>query len=198
MKNDTVELPFAEDNESLWAEVILPLALPTVYTYAVPAHLTTQAKPGCRAEVVFGKNKKYAGVIKQLIYTQPEYKTKSIINILDDTPILFEAQLKLWNWISNYYMCSEGEVMAAALPTNFKLNSETNLIFNEEAGDDFSHLTDEEFLVAEALLLKKQLMLTEVQQIQDATHVYPVIKRLIDKNICFIWEKLNERYKAKK
>ncbi len=198
MKNDTGELPFAEDNASLWAEVILPLALPTVYTYAVPAHLTTQAKPGCRAEVVFGKNKKYAGVIKQLIYTQPEYKTKSIINILDDTPILFEAQLKLWNWISNYYMCSEGEVMAAALPTNFKLNSETNLIFNEEAGDDFSHLTDEEFLVAEALLLKKQLMLTEVQQILDATHVYPVIKRLIDKNICFIWEKLNERYKAKK
>ena len=58
------------------------------------------------------------------------------------------------------------------------------------AGEDFSHLSDEEFLVAEALLLKKQLQLTEVQQVLDATHVYPVIKKLIDKNICFIWEKL--------
>jgi primosomal protein N' (replication factor Y) len=95
-------------------------------------------------------------------------------------------------------MCSEGEVMSAALPTNFKLSSETILIFNEDAGEDFTHLNDEEFLVAEALLLKKQLHITEVQQILDAKHVYPIIKKLIDKNICFIWEKLNERYIVKK
>ena len=192
------EIAFIENNSGYWAEIILPLALPTVYTYAIPEHLLNQAKPGCRAEVVFGKNKKYAGIIKTIIDKQPAYKTKPIINVLDESPILYEEQLKLWNWISQYYMCSEGEVMAAALPTNFKLSSETILIFNEEAGEDFSALNDEEFLVAEALLMKKQLQLTEVQQILDATHVYPVIKKLIEKNICFIWEKLNERYKAKK
>ena len=194
----TNEISFLENNSGYWAEIILPLALPTVYTYAIPEHLISQAKPGCRAEVVFGKNKKYAGVIKKIIDIQPAYKTKPIINVLDESPIIYDEQLKLWNWISQYYMCSEGEVMAAALPTNFKLSSETILIFNEEAGEDFSALTDEEFLVAEALLMKKQLQLPEVQQVLDATHVYPVIKRLIDKNICFIWEKLNERYKAKK
>lgn len=189
---------FNEENSGCWAEIILPLALPTVYTYAIPVHLIEEAKPGCRAEVVFGKNKKYAGIIRSVVTEQPVYKTKPILNILDEEPILFQEQLKLWNWISQYYMCTEGEVMAAALPTNFKLSSETNLIFNEEAGEDFTHLSDEEFLVAEALLMKKQLQLSEVQQILDVTHVYPVIKRLIDKNICFTWEKLNDRYKPKK
>lgn len=192
------ELGFNENNTGYWAEIILPLALPTVYTYSIPAHLLHLAKTGCRAEVVFGKNKKYAGIIRSVINKKPGYKTKDIINILDDKPLLYPQQLQLWKWISEYYMCSEGEVMAAALPANFKLSSETILIYNEEIGEDFSHLNDEEFLVAEALLIRKQLQLTEVLQILDASHVYPVIKKLIDKNVCFIWEKLNERYKAKK
>ncbi len=192
------EISFNENNTGYWAEIILPLALPTVYTYAIPTHLLQHAKPGCRAEVVFGKNKKYAGVIKVVTNKKPGYKTKPLLNILDETPLVFPRQLQLWNWISEYYMCSEGEVMAAALPANFKLSSETILIFNEEIGDDFTNLSDEEFLVAEALLMRKQLHLTEVQQVLDATHVYPVIKKLIEKNVCFIWEKLNERYKIKK
>jgi primosomal protein N' (replication factor Y) len=192
------EINFKEEQNTHWAEIILPLALPVVYTYAIPNHLLQNAKPGCRVEVIFGKNKKYAGIIKTITEKEPEYKTKQIINVLDDEPMLYPQQLKLWQWMSEYYMCSEGEVMAAALPANFKLSSETILIYNDEIGDDFSNLDDEEFLVAEALLLKKQLKLTEVQQVLDATHVYPVIKKLIDKNVCFIWEELTERYKIKK
>jgi primosomal protein N' (replication factor Y) len=111
---------------------------------------------------------------------------------------LYAQQLQLWNWMSQYYMCSEGEVMAAALPAHFKLSSETILLFNEDYGDDFSNLNNEEYLVAEALLIKKQLNLTEVQQVLDVTHVYPVIKKLIDKKVCVVWEALSERYKSKK
>ncbi|MBU3715328.1 MAG: DEAD/DEAH box helicase, partial [Ferruginibacter sp.] len=188
-----------KDNETdNWAEIVLPLALPTVYTYAIPAHLIQIAQPGSRAEVIFGKNKKYAGIIKSVSQLRPSYATKPILNILDDTPILFPRQLQLWNWISDYYMCTEGEVMNAALPVNFKLSSETILLYNEASGDDFTQLDDEEFIVAEALQIKRQLQLIEVQQILDATHVYPVIKRLIEKKVCLIWEKLNERYKPKK
>lgn len=194
----TTGILFKEEEATRWAHIILPLALPVVYTYALPSHLLERALPGCRAEVVFGKNKKYAGIIKSVTDVKPAYPTRLIQNVLDDAPLLYPQQLELWEWISGYYMCSEGEVMAAALPANFKLSSETILIFNEEAGDDFSHLTDDEFVVAEALLIKKQLQLTEVQQILDATHVYPVIKKLLDKNVCFIWEELNERYKIKK
>jgi len=192
------ELNFKEETSGRWAEIILPLALPNVYTYSVPPKLVEKASPGSRAEVLFGKNKKYAGVIKRIVTTEPPYQTKSLLNILDDDPLLYPEQLQLWQWISEYYMCTEGEVMAAALPANFKLSSETILIFNEDAGENFSGLDDEEFLVAEALLLKKELRLAEVQQVLDVNHVYPVIKRLIDKNICYIQEELNERYKVKK
>ena len=186
----------AEENKC-WAEVILPLALPVNYTYSVSDAIAPKLHPGCRVEVVL-KNKKYAGLFKKFITEPPLFETKYILNVLDDEPLLFPQQLKLWQWISQYYMCSEGEVMSAALPTNFKLSSESVLVFNEEAGDDFSQLGDEEFLVAEALLLRKELRLTEVQQLLDATHVYPIIKKLIDKKICFVWEELNEKYKVKK
>ena len=192
------ELNFNEPTSGYWAEIILPLALPNVYTYSVPLNMIAAAHPGCRAEVLFGKNKKYAGIIKKLITEEPPYKTKPILNILDDTALIYPQQLKLWQWMSEYYMCTEGEVMAAALPANFKLSSETVLIFNEEYGDDFSALGNEEFLIGEALLLKKELTITEVQQVMDATHVYPTIKKLIEKNVCFIREDLNEKYKIKK
>ncbi len=192
------EIAFPAEKAAGWALVILPLALPTVYTYAVPAHLASVALPGHRVEVIFGKNKKYAGVIKELLTTAPPFTTKFILNVLDDTPLLYPEQFALWEWISKYYMCSEGEVMAAALPANFKLSSETILMYNEDAGDDFSHLGNEEFLVAEALLLKKQLHITEVQQVLDSVHVYPVVKKLLDKKICYAWEKLAEKYVTRK
>ena len=192
------QIAFLEETAVGWAEIILPLALPTVYTYAIPPAFHDKAIPGHRVEVVFGKNKKYAGIIKSVSDKAPSYKTKPILNVLDDTPLVYPQQLAFWEWLSRYYMCTEGEVMAAALPANFKLSSETILIFNEQAGDDFSHLTDEEFVVAEALLIKKELRITEVQLILDVTHVYPVIRNLIEKQVCFIWESLNERYKSKK
>ncbi|WP_462244290.1 replication restart helicase PriA [Ferruginibacter sp.] len=188
---------FTESSSGMWAEIILPLALPQTYTYSIPLHLVDKVKPGCRAEAEL-KNKKYAGVVKTVLDKEPAYKTKPIINVLDDEPILYPQQLQLWQWMAQYYMCSEGEVMAAALPAHFKLSSETILLFNEEAGDDFSHLGDEEFLVAEALLIKKELRLSEVQQILDINHVYPVIKKLIEKKVCIVWESLDEKYKAKK
>lgn len=192
------QILFNETANVIWAEIILPLALPNIYTYHIPVHLIEKTKPGCRAEVVFGKNKKYAGIIKSVMTNKPAYQTKPILNILDEAPLVYDQQLKLWSWVSEYYMCTEGEVMTAALPANFKLNSETILIYNEDTNCDFSGLDDEEYLVAEALQIRKQLQLSEVQQLLDVSHVYPVIKRLIEKNICFIWEQLNEKYKAKK
>ncbi len=88
--------------------------------------------------------------------------------------------------------------MAAALPAHFKLSSETVLIFNEEYGDDFSGLDNDEYLVAEALLMKHELRLTEIQQILDVTHVYPIVNKLIGKKVCFVWESLKQAYSPKK
>src|SRR5882757_6611833 len=181
----------------MYAEVIIPLALPRNYTWSVPEKWLGQVREGCRVEVEL-RNKKYAGIVKRLHQEKPPaFEPKAIGNLLDQEPIIHPAQLKLWEWIAGYYLCSEGEVMAAALPAHFKLSSETILVFNEEAGEDFTHLDNDEFLVAEALQIKKELKLAEVQQLLDSSHVYPVIKRLIEKKVCFVWESLKETYAAK-
>jgi primosomal protein N' (replication factor Y) (superfamily II helicase) len=196
MLNETL---FTTTATPVFAEVIIPLALPKLFTWAVPPHLQESVKHGCRVEVNLGKNKKYAGVVKVLHSTKPDMvEPKDILNVLDVEPVVFEQQLKLWEWIASYYMCTEGEVMAAALPAHFKLSSETILIYNEEYGDDFSALDHDEYLVAEAVLIKKELKLPEVQLILDSSHVYPVINRLIQKKVCYVWEALKQTYNPKK
>jgi primosomal protein N' (replication factor Y) len=183
----------------LFAEVIIPLALPKNYTWAVPEHLREQVREGVRVEVGLKQTKRYAGVVKRLHNEKPEFfEAKDILNVLDAEPIVYLEQLRLWEWIARYYMCSEGEVMAAALPSHFKLSSETQLVFNEEYGENFDQLDHDEYIVAEALLIKKELKLSEVQQVLDSSHVYPVIKRLIDKKVCFVWEALKETYTPRK
>ena len=183
----------------MFAEVIIPAALPKNYTWSVPAHLLESVKPGCRVEVNLGKSKKYAGVVKRLHEQKPEFfETKDILNVLDVEPVVFDQQLKLWEWIAAYYMCSEGEVMAAALPSHFKLSSETILVYNEEYGDDFAALDHDEYIIAEALLIKKELSLSEVQQVLDSSHVYPIINKLIHKKVCFVWEALKQTYAPRK
>lgn len=186
-------------NKPIFAEIIIPLALPKNYVWEIPPHLMDKAIVGCRVEVILGKQKKYAGVIKKILHERPEgFNPKFILNVLDAEPIVFAQQFVLWEWMADYYMCSEGEVMAAALPSYFKLSSETIIIRNEDYGDDFSFLDNNEYLVAEALQLRNELKLSEVQQILDATHVYPVIKRLIEKRVCFVWESLKEVYAPKR
>lgn len=189
---------FTNHHAPIYAEIIIPLALPKNYTWSIPDQFKENLQPGTRVEVVLGKNKKYAGIIKNIVHKNPVgFDPKPILNILDKEPIVQQQQLKLWEWIANYYMCSEGEVMQAAIPANLKLSSETVLIWNEEHTQDFSDLDDKEYLIAEALSLKKELKLSQVQQILDTTSVYLVIKKLIEKNICYAWENLQEKYKEK-
>jgi primosomal protein N' (replication factor Y) (superfamily II helicase) len=196
--NNAVSSPAQAVVGQLYADVIIPLALPRTYTWSVPARLQEQVSVGVRVEVELRK-KRYAGVIKKVHNNKPSaFEPKGVLNILDAEPIIHEQQLQLWSWIADYYLCTEGEVMAAALPAHFKLSSETILLYNDEIGDDFSTLDHDEYLVAEALLIRKELKLQEVQQILDTSHVYPVVKRLIEKRVCFVWEALKETYSAKK
>ena len=182
----------------MFVEVIIPLALPKNYTWAVPEQMQAAIQPGVRVEVVLGKNKRYAGIVKKILAAKPDaFQPKDILNVLDTDPLVYPQQLQLWEWIAQYYMCSEGEVMQAAIPANLKLSSESILIWNEERSYDFSDLSDSEYVVAEALEIKKELRLSEVQQLLDASNVYPVIKKMIDKGVCHVWEELKDKYKAK-
>ncbi len=181
----------------MFVEVIIPLALPKNYTWAVPVHMQQAIQPGVRVEVVLGKNKRYAGIVKKTVAKPEAFEPKEILNVLDAEPLIHPQQLQLWEWIAQYYMCSEGEVMQAAIPANLKLSSESILLWNEERSYDFSDLSDQEYIVAEALEMKKELRLSEVQQLLDSSNVYPVIKKLIEKGVCHVWEELKEKYKEK-
>ncbi len=117
-----------EIHSSLFAEIIIPLALPKNYTWSIPERFQESVQPGIRVEVMLGGRRKYAGIVKKIFSEKPEaFNPRDIINVLDQEPILHTAQLKLWEWMAGYYMCSEGEVMQAAVPANLKLSSEVFL-----------------------------------------------------------------------
>lgn len=182
-----------------YVDVILPLALPRNYTYAVPPEMETSIQVGSRVAVQLGKAKKYTGIVKSIHEQAPSaYKTKPLMDLLDKDPVVYPTQIAFWEWIAQYYMCNEGDVLNAALPAHLKLSSETVLLFNDEFGDDFTMLNDHEYLVAEALNIRKELRIGEVQMILDKPDVYAVIKKLIEKKVCLVYEELKEVYKEKK
>ena len=197
MSNSDNKIDFNQHESSSYAEVIVPLFLPKNYTWQIPSHFANAVTVGKRVEVSL-RNKKYTGLVKRIIAEKPAgFEPKPLVNVLDAEPLVHETQLQLWQWMADYYMCTEGEVMQAAVPSNLKLSSETTLLWNEEEEPDWETLNDEEYIVAEALQLKKELKLPEVQQLLDVNHVYPVIKRLIEKKLCYVWEELQEKYKEK-
>lgn len=182
-----------------FADVILPLALPRNYTYAVPPEMEASICVGSRVAVQLGRQKKYTGIVKTIHEQAPSaYKTKPIMDLLDKEPVVYPTQLAFWEWIAQYYMCNEGDVLNAALPAHLKLSSETVLLFNDAFGDDFTMLDDHEYLVAEALHIRKELRIGEVQLILDKSDVYSVIKKLIERQVCLVYEELKEAYREKK
>ncbi len=118
-------------NQQFFADVILPLPLKQFFTYSIPDSLSQEIEIGKRVIVQFGSRKIYTAIVHSVHKNAPkEYKTKDIVSILDSSPIVNEKQLKLWQWIADYYLCSIGEVFKAALPSGLKLESENKVIYN--------------------------------------------------------------------
>ncbi len=154
---------------------------------------------GQRVVVQFGKSKLYSALVRNIHGQPPEkYEAKEIHSILDDEPVVTEDQMKFWEWIADYYMCTPGDVMTAALPGGLKLTSETRLVLREHISVDESTLSDNEFLVLEALEIHRMLTLKEVSEITSRKTVYPIVKRLLDLGIISVYEELKESYKPKK
>ena len=158
---------FASSTESItYATVILPLALPKLYTYEIPLELLQEVRVGVRVEVRFGKNKLYSAIIYQLHQDAPkEYKPKPITSVLDDFPLITENQFKMWHWMAKYYCCTIGEVMNASLPSGLKLASETTVVISPTFDGDYSELNDKEYLVTEALTIQAELSIGEIKKI---------------------------------
>ena len=188
----------AEERVTLFAEILLPLPIPGTYTYRIPFELNERVHVGQRAVVQFGKTKIMSGLIISLSSNVPDCTNiKYIIDVLDDDPVVNENQLKLWNWMSSYYLCYLGEVMQAALPSALKLSSESKISLSEDFVLDSETLSDNEFLIVEALQIQTQLTITEVSKIIGYKKVMPLIKTMIEKKIIVMQEELQHKYKAK-
>jgi len=182
-----------------FADIILPLALPKCYTYSIPEKFLDNIHIGSRILVQFGQKKYYSSIVYKTHQTPPsKYKTKPILAIIDEHPVVNEIQIKLWEWMSTYYMCSLGEIMHAALPSGLKLSSETQIKLHPEFNDDLSQLNDKEYLIAETLNNNSIIDLSDISAILDIKHAYPVVKSLIDKKIIVTEESIQEKYKPKK
>ncbi|MEM8907680.1 MAG: primosomal protein N', partial [Bacteroidota bacterium] len=137
---------------SIYATIVLPIAVPKLYTYLVPPDLVDQIQLGQRVEVQLGKSKLYAGLVVDLHHQAPEaYTAKPIVSIIDPQPIVFSSQFKLWQWMADYYCCTIGELMNAALPAGLKLASETKVTLSPIYDPNFAGLSDKEFIITEAL-----------------------------------------------
>ncbi|HRG60262.1 MAG TPA: primosomal protein N' [Bacteroidia bacterium] len=184
--------------ETYFADVILPLALPQLFTYRVPHEWNNDVKEGKRVLVPFGKNKLYTGIIKRLHFTAPAaYEAKYIENILDEFSLINNKQFQLWDWMSEYYMSTLGELMQAALPAGFKLSSTSKFILNYQISIDHQAINDKEYLLIEAIEKRMSITIDEAAEILQIKHPHKYIKSLLDRAYILIEEEVKEKVKPR-
>lgn len=181
-----------------YIEVIIPLSLPKTFTYRVSEAEFQYIQKGMRIAVPFGKNKIYTALAVDLHQNAPTlYEAREIHQILDEQPIVNEFQINHWFWIASYYMCNIGDVYRGALPSALLLESETIISQQKETVVNESELSDDEFLIYEALQHQSSLKVQNIMDILNKKSVLPVIQKLIHKNIITLEEEIQEVYKPK-
>lgn len=179
-------------------DVILPIPLPKLFTYAISEAESDFLKPGMRVAVPFGKRKVYTAVVYSIHQNPPlVYEAKPIYQILDNHTTITSKQIELFEWIAAYYLCTIGEVLRAALPSGFLIESETIIKSAQKFTDIEVSLTDDEFLIMEALQHQSSLSIDEVVAILEKKQVLPVVNSLIEKGLVIVQEELFETYKPK-
>jgi len=179
-------------------QVILPLSLSKTFTYSITEDEFHYVKKGMRVAVPFGKSKIYTGLVIDIHQDKPElYEAKEIHQILDDRPIVTAIQIEHWFWIASYYMCAIGDVYRGALPSAFLLESETIISQDKEAFVEESQLSDDEFLIYQALQKQSSLKVQDIMAILNRKSVFPLIRKMIENKILVLEEEVHETYTPK-
>lgn len=184
---------------SLFADVVLPLALPRLLTYAIPEGMAGEVAVGVRVGVQLGKKKIYSAIVHRVHGEKPQgYETKDILLVLDKSPIILPHQLELWSWISTYYMCSLGEVMKAALPSGLKLESETKVTVSTSEDLEIDTLDETEKAVLSFISSRKSTTLADLVEVLPASRILPTIRTMLDDKLVLMDEVLTGGFKPKK
>jgi len=181
-----------------FVEVVLPLSLAKTFTYRISEAEFHFIKKGMRVAVPFGKSKIYTGLVIDIHQNEPSlYDAKEIHQILDEKPIATEIQIKHWLWVATYYMCGIGDVYRGAFPTGLLLESETVVSHKTDTLVNDSELSDDEFLIYEALHHQSSLKVGEIVSILNKKNIFPILQKLIAKDIIVLEEEIKESYKPK-
>lgn len=188
------------ETETLFAELLLPVPLPTTFTYRVPAVLNDLVGVGLRAIVQFGDRRILTGIITKVHGHPPKgYEAKSILELLDDEPVVIPQQQALFSWIADYYLCTPGEVLQAALPAGLKLSSESMVQKHPSFNWD---TTVFEFTAKERELLlflgDEPKGYSAVARALGVKNIFHLIKSLTRKEAIILFEEVNDKYQPKK
>lgn len=183
------------ERKTLFIDVILPLAVPKVYTYRVPNKLNDEIEVGKRVVVQFGSSRLYTSIIFK-IREKPNsaYEAKYIEMVMDESPIVTKKQLLFWEWISSYYLCTIGEVMNAALPANLKISSETILIAETETLIAGIELSQKERNI---LALIRGSDGVKLKDLSSSKSFPSAVKSLIEKKLIYTAEEIKNSYKPR-
>ena len=181
---------------SFYIDVLLPFPLKNFYTYRISEKEFKFIKSGFRVLVPFGGKKVFTAiVINKHKNTPTKYEPKEIFAFQDDLPVVDKNQILFWEWMSNYYKCSMGNILKASMPSSFLLTSQT-FLEKKHNNIDYKNISDEEILILDALDLKK-IKIDEARLILNKKNIFPVINKLIEKGYINSIESIKEKYKPK-
>lgn len=180
------------------ASVLLPLAVTGTFTYLIPPSLTQSVGVGQRVIVQFGVRRYYTGIVTAISEGNGEgQKLKPIVEVVDAAPLVLPQQLRLWQWLSFYYMCTEGEVMKAALPSGLKLESETLLLRVDNFEQEAEALTPTEQSVLLALSSEQALSLSAIEKALKVKSLMRPVRHLMQLGAVVVRESVTQAFKAR-
>ncbi len=182
-----------------FADVLLPLMIPGTFTYSVPDDMVATLKVGSRVLVQFGRKKLYTAIVVMLHERAPVgYEVKDIIGVLDAEPIVRHPQLKLWQWVADYYMCSPGEVFRAALPSGLKVESETCVSPNDDYAESAdARLSDNERAILDVVSQQGRVRIDDIVAATGIANVVPIVNRLLSLDAVHVSERVVDNYRPK-
>ena len=176
-----------------YVDVILPLPVKGTFTYSFNNFINI----GQRVVVQFGHRKLYSGIVCNIHSKPPDYDVRDVLLVIDEDPLVSQKDLNFWKWIANYYMCNIGDVMNAAIPSSYKLSSESKIVFHPRFDGDISCLEDNEKILVNTLSNKEDIKISDISSIIKVKSVFSFINNMIIKEIFQIKEELQDKYKEK-
>lgn len=183
---------------SKFADVILPLPVYGTYTYSIPEDMRPGPPVGARVFVQFGARKFYTAIVTAVHDNPPKYDVKPLTAVFELTPITRYPQLKLWEWIADYYLCAPGDVFKAAVPSALKVESETTVCLRDDWDEDALSLSETEATIVAQLSGRGALKVSEIRAEIDIANIGPVLSKLMHKGVVAVAEKASERYVPKR